>query len=305
VALERTVKGRQFAGRQISVVQTRIDGQLRSCHLLYLSGVTLAQVAAILEAVRGAPVLTVSDVDDFARRGGIAQMFVEDGKMRFELNLEARSAPASSSARSVLVLGGAGLRGAVTPMTPRPRSTHVNRVHPMIAGDEASHDEICRARSSWLTIICWRHHGAESAAAAAELSPRRADAPGYRSCFRGVREAPAGHEAPASVSFITAEEIARYGYRTLAEILRGVRGMYVTNDSQFQLFGYPRVRETLATTTAACCCWSNGHRVNDNVFGQAEIGAEFGSIRLFERVESSAGRRRPFTGTVPSSPLST
>jgi YfiR/HmsC-like len=61
---------------------------LRSCHLLYVSGVTLAQVEAIVAAVRGAPVLTISDVDDFARQGGIAQMFVENGKMRFDLNLE-------------------------------------------------------------------------------------------------------------------------------------------------------------------------------------------------------------------------
>ena len=104
VALERTVKGRQFAGRQISVVQMRIDGQLRSCHLLYLSGVTLAQVAAVLEAVRGAPVLTVSDVDDFARRGGIAQMFVEDGKMRFELNLEAAKRSGLALSSKLLVL---------------------------------------------------------------------------------------------------------------------------------------------------------------------------------------------------------
>ena len=104
VALERTVKGRQFAGRQISVVQMRIDGQLRSCHLLYLSGVTLAQLAAVLEAVRGAPVLTVSDVDDFARRGGIAQMFVEDGKMRFELNLEAAKRSGLELSSKLLVL---------------------------------------------------------------------------------------------------------------------------------------------------------------------------------------------------------
>jgi iron complex outermembrane receptor protein len=32
-------------------------------------------------------------------------------------------------------------------------------------------------------------------------------------------------EAPASVSFITAAEIKRYGYRTLADILRAVRGI--------------------------------------------------------------------------------
>jgi YfiR/HmsC-like len=87
-ALERTVKGRQLWGRGIRVSQVQLDGKLRSCHLLYVSGVTLAQVEAIVAAVRGAPVLTISDVDDFARQGGIAQMFVENGKMRFDLNLE-------------------------------------------------------------------------------------------------------------------------------------------------------------------------------------------------------------------------
>ncbi len=44
-------------------------------------------------------------------------------------------------------------------------------------------------------------------------------------------------EAPASVSFITAAEIARYGYRTLADVLRAVRGMYVTNDRNFSFVG--------------------------------------------------------------------
>jgi hypothetical protein len=87
-ALDRVVKGRQLSGRAISVSQVKLDGKLRSCHLLYVTGVTPAQVAAIVAAVRGAPVLTISDVDDFAQEGGIAQMFVENGKMRFDLNLE-------------------------------------------------------------------------------------------------------------------------------------------------------------------------------------------------------------------------
>jgi iron complex outermembrane receptor protein len=37
-------------------------------------------------------------------------------------------------------------------------------------------------------------------------------------------------EAPADVTLITAQEIATFGWRTLAEILNHVRGFYVTYD---------------------------------------------------------------------------
>src|ERR1700704_2970715 len=39
-ALERTVKGRLLSGRSVSVSRVTPDGPLRSCHLLYVSGVT-------------------------------------------------------------------------------------------------------------------------------------------------------------------------------------------------------------------------------------------------------------------------
>ncbi|MBA2354600.1 MAG: TonB-dependent receptor, partial [Acidobacteria bacterium] len=96
-------------------------------------------------------------------------------------------------------------------------------------------------------------------------------------------------EAPASVSFITAEEIARFGYRTLADILRGVRGMYVSNDRNFSLMG-ARGFGKPGDYNSRILLLVNGHRVNDNVFGQAEIGAEFGmDPALFERVEIIRG----------------
>ena len=87
-ALERTVKGRLLSGRSVSVSRVTLDGPLRSCHLLYVSGVTAAQVSALVLVVKGAPVLTISDVDDFTPLGGIAHVFVENGRMRFELNLD-------------------------------------------------------------------------------------------------------------------------------------------------------------------------------------------------------------------------
>jgi iron complex outermembrane receptor protein len=96
-------------------------------------------------------------------------------------------------------------------------------------------------------------------------------------------------EAPASVSFITAEDIARYGYRTLADILHGVRGMYVSDDRNFSFLG-ARGFGKPGDYNSRILLLVNGHRVNDNVFGQAEIGAEFGlDPATFERVEIIRG----------------
>jgi outer membrane receptor for ferrienterochelin and colicins len=92
-------------------------------------------------------------------------------------------------------------------------------------------------------------------------------------------------EAPASVSFITADEIARFGYRTLADILRSVRGMYVSDDRNFSFLGIRGFGKP-GDYNSRILLLVNGHRVNDNVFGQAEIGAEFGmDPATFERVE--------------------
>ena len=96
-------------------------------------------------------------------------------------------------------------------------------------------------------------------------------------------------EAPASVSFVTAEEIARSGYRTLADILRGVRGFYVTDDRNYSYLG-ARGFGIPGDFNSRILLLVNGHRVNDNVYGQAEIGAEFGmDPAMFERVEIIRG----------------
>jgi hypothetical protein len=88
-ALARAVKGRQLGSRAMTVLRIEAGGAVRSCHLLYVAGITAPEATAVLSAARGAPILTISEMDDFIPLGGVARMFVLQGKMRFEFSLDA------------------------------------------------------------------------------------------------------------------------------------------------------------------------------------------------------------------------
>ena len=87
-ALGNYVKGHPVDGHPIVVSRIAADGAPQSCHLLYVSGITVKQAAQAVAALKQAPVLTLSDVDQFVRVGGMAQLYVEDGRIRFRINLE-------------------------------------------------------------------------------------------------------------------------------------------------------------------------------------------------------------------------
>src|SRR5205814_2487644 len=96
-------------------------------------------------------------------------------------------------------------------------------------------------------------------------------------------------EAPASVTIITAEDIRKYGYRTLADILRNVRGFYVTYDRNYSYLGV-RGFGRPADYNSRVALLVDGHRVNDNVYDQAPLGTEFPiDVDLIDRVEVIRG----------------
>jgi iron complex outermembrane receptor protein len=97
------------------------------------------------------------------------------------------------------------------------------------------------------------------------------------------------HEAPSSVTIITREEIHRFGYRTLAEALRSVRGFYGRYDRNYDYIG---VRGFLRAGdyNDRILLLVNGHTYNDDIYGSANLGYEFGiDMEAIERIEVIRG----------------
>ena len=96
-------------------------------------------------------------------------------------------------------------------------------------------------------------------------------------------------EAPASVTIITSEEIQKYGYRTLADILRTVRGFYVSYDRNYSYVGV-RGYGLPGDYNSRLALMIDGHRLNDDIYDAALIGTEFPiDVDLIERVEVIRG----------------
>ena len=104
-------------------------------------------------------------------------------------------------------------------------------------------------------------------------------------------------EAPASVTVITAEEIERYGYRTLADLLRTVRSFYASYDRNYTYVGV-RGFSRPGDYNTRILLLVDGHRLNEQVFDAAYFGTEAPiDLSVLERVEVIRGPSSSLYGT--------
>jgi hypothetical protein len=83
--LDDTVRGESVGGRPI---HTRIILEPEpGCHVMFIPDG--AAVGAYLRFSRTAPTLTIGETPAFLGLGGIISFFIEDGKVRFEINPQA------------------------------------------------------------------------------------------------------------------------------------------------------------------------------------------------------------------------
>src|SRR5687767_10378091 len=95
-------------------------------------------------------------------------------------------------------------------------------------------------------------------------------------------------EAPSSVSLVSSDEIKKFGYRTLSDVLQSVQGFHVSYDRNYAFLGARGIN--LGDFNSRVLLLVNGHRVNNNLTDGAFIDSAFIlDVDLIDRVEVIRG----------------
>ncbi len=84
--LDSTVNGESIDGKKITVKRISSMPQAQPCNILFISSSEEGRLAPILDAAQRMSLLTVSDIKNFAQRGGTIGLVVQGDRIRFEVN---------------------------------------------------------------------------------------------------------------------------------------------------------------------------------------------------------------------------
>jgi len=91
-ALDQTVRDERLGGRPFQVRRYQSVDEIQACHILFISRPQGARPEVILASLKHRPILTVSDADGFAERGGMIRFVTDRSRIRLQLNLAATEA---------------------------------------------------------------------------------------------------------------------------------------------------------------------------------------------------------------------
>jgi len=104
-------------------------------------------------------------------------------------------------------------------------------------------------------------------------------------------------DAPSSVSIIDAQELRAFGYPTIAESLRGVRGVYLSNDRSYYSAGIRGLGEPNDYGNRVLVL-SDGASLNDNILSSSYIGSDArADLHDIDRIEVVRGPGSLLYGT--------
>ena len=88
-ALDATVTGETIDAKKVVVRRLSKPQEAINCRIVFISSSEESQLKEIVSFLDKTSVLTVSDMPQFTRRGGMVQFVLEGARVRFEVNLTA------------------------------------------------------------------------------------------------------------------------------------------------------------------------------------------------------------------------
>ena len=88
-ALEETIHGKSIAGRAFAYRQVSDAESARDCQILFVGATESKHLRSLLENLKPMGVLTVGEVQGFAADGGVINFKLDDGRVHFEINVDA------------------------------------------------------------------------------------------------------------------------------------------------------------------------------------------------------------------------
>ena len=84
----QTIDGKSIKGRALVVQRIAAAEDAPGCHVVFVSASEQERLAGILQALGGQPILTIADIPDFTRAGGIITLKTnKQQQVRFEINV--------------------------------------------------------------------------------------------------------------------------------------------------------------------------------------------------------------------------
>jgi hypothetical protein len=103
--LERVVAGKQIENRPFEVRRLKSrDFRACGCQILFIAAAEAARVDDILQFQNSSSVLTIAEAPDFASRGGVIALVLEDSKVRFIVNVDAAAQASLNISSRLLTL---------------------------------------------------------------------------------------------------------------------------------------------------------------------------------------------------------
>ncbi|HTR82092.1 MAG TPA: YfiR family protein [Bacteroidota bacterium] len=87
--LDETVQSEKIGARSIVVKRFHSLGEFSPCQVLFVSSSEKESFHSVLRRIGDSSTLTVSDMDDFGGQGGGIGFFMDNNKLRFEINMQA------------------------------------------------------------------------------------------------------------------------------------------------------------------------------------------------------------------------